>query len=94
MEDIICSTKKKPYNLIIDASYQFGIQIFRGTSVPEHKFKKLYLSLGPVIYFNSSVGLEFLMGYGYNYDINTIRGDELMASGLQMGIGLQIHLKK
>ena len=48
------------------------------------------LDAGPVIYFNSSVGLEFTLGWSYN----KVTTDKSYLNSLKLGIGFQIHLQK
>ena len=90
----------KQLNLLIDGSYQYGIERGGGASAPsgqplnfsitQYEKNTFSISAGPVVYFNSSVGLEFLIGYTtskyvkYNGNNNTIL----------VGIGLQVHLEK
>ncbi len=48
---------------------------------------------GPVIFFNTSVGLEFLLGYSSSIeDIKDRYKNSIQ--GFQIGIGFQIHLEK
>jgi Outer membrane protein beta-barrel domain len=74
-------------NILVEASYQYGTE--KGDS---WKYKKNTFSLvaGPVIYLNTVVGMEFLVGYFsskyMDYDGNN--------NSLQVGIGFQIHLEK
>ena len=83
--------KKKSYNILVDASYQFGAFVsHRITS--DTKLRNFSMLVGPVIYFNSSVGIEFLMGY--NHRINNFSTIESTHEGVQIVIGLQINLKK
>jgi hypothetical protein len=52
-------------------------------------------SAGPVIYFNSSVGMEFLLGYYSRKEVIQQNGDIINhQKGFQIGIGFQIHLEK
>lgn len=44
---------------------------------------------GPVIYFNSSVGLELSLGYYYQKPNN-----DAATTGLQTRIGFQVYLEK
>ncbi|MEO5947492.1 MAG: hypothetical protein ABIP79_11800 [Chitinophagaceae bacterium] len=82
--------KDKPFNILSDISYQFGVINPEGESGKANTFSFL---TGPVIYFNSSVGLEFLLGY-------SSKTEELkdnykdVRKGFQIGIGFQIHLIK
>ncbi len=55
--------------------------------VPKNTFA---FSTGAVAFFNSSVGIEFLISYT-NYKFTTIAGNNGI---LQMGLGLQVHLEK
>jgi hypothetical protein len=48
------------------------------------------LLTGPIIYFNSSVGIEFLLGYkGYQ----TLQADT-KNGGFHFNVGIQVHLEK
>jgi hypothetical protein len=48
---------------------------------------------GPVIFFNTSVGMEFLFGYSSNIEnVKELYKNSL--KGFQIGIGIQIHLEK
>ena len=82
---------KKQYNILIDMSYQLGVLVIERKKI-ESKQRNLSLLVGPVIYFNSSVGLEFLMGY--NNIINNLDGTESTSKRFQIVIGFQIHLIK
>lgn len=91
---------QKEFNLLIEGNYQHGIERGGGSSAPpgqplqfsiiQYNKNTFSIAGGPVIYFNSSVGLEFLIGYSsskyaqYEGNNNTV----------QVGIGLQIHLEK
>ena len=90
----------KQFNILIDGSYQFQIERGGGVSstgntsipVPITQYTKNTFSIaaGPVIYFNSSVGLEFLIGYTTsNYVQN-----KSSVNSVQVGLGFQIHLEK
>ena len=56
--------------------------------------------VGTVVYFNSCVGIEFLLGYSSSLEnIEGFREDaedflKETRKGFQMGIGFQIHLEK
>ena len=90
--------KEKAYNLIADVSYQFGninfIDHDRGIR------NTVALMAGPVMYFNSSVGIEFLIGYRSAMEkITTSPGTPQFfytqtKTGVQVSIGFQIHLQK
>jgi hypothetical protein len=81
---------EKPYNILIGASYQYGIYSSKPTT---GKLNTFSVAAGPVIYFNSSVGLEFTLGYTSRID--DIKDNyKTTQKGLQIGIGFQIHLEK
>ena len=86
--------KEKPFNIMIDLAYQFGNAKF--TSNVKGKRNDFSVMAGPVLYFNSSVGFEFLVGYKYASEKQTISADPLKSTikGLQAAIGLQIHFEK
>jgi hypothetical protein len=81
------------YNILLDLSYQYGFYWFKPAKGNINTFSA---SIGPVIYFNSTVGLEFLLGY-YNrkedITINTNSDFVTQQKGFQIGIGFQIHLE-
>lgn len=81
-----------PYNILADLSYQFGT----ARNKPENgSINTFSISAGPVIYFNTSVGLEVLIGY---YEKNEKFKNSVSYSsgqkGLQVGVGFQFHLEK
>ena len=67
--------------------YQFGLEGDKNANTSKNNFS---FSAGPVIYFNSSIGLEFIMSYS-SYKFNGIEGRN---SNIQIGIGIQAHLIK
>lgn len=83
--------KEKTHNILLESSYQTGV--FNGSFGSKGKLRTFSVLAGTVLYFNSSVGIEFLLGYSYKFeDIETTVKD--IRSGLQIGIGLQFHLTK
>lgn len=81
----------QPYNIQFRAAYQYGI-------TPAYKPAKgninmFSFELAPVLFFNSSVGLEFPIGYRFR---SQDMGGRYKSTdnGLQLGLGLQIHLEK
>lgn len=81
---------EKPYNIVADISYQYGTYAFtnqKGT------IKTLSIMAGPVIYFNTSIGLEFLLGYSSKIE-DVEAGYKDTRKGFQIGLGFQIHLEK
>lgn len=61
-----------------------------GSDFNEYSTNSLNLAAGPVIYFNSSVGLEFTL----NYERFSSNSNTSSANSIFLGIGFQIHLEK
>ena len=81
----------KPYNILVEASYQHGWETKADRYIKtSYSLNNFSFAAGPVIYFNSSVGLEFLVGYAQS----KYTGETFHDSRLQVGIGLQVHLEK
>ena len=78
------------YNIVADVSYQIGLFNAGGQKGNLSTYSAL---LGPVIYFNTSVGIEFLLGYSYSKE-DVDQANKEIRKGFQMGVGFQIHLKK
>lgn len=75
-------------NLLVETTYQFGFNWSSGNqTLHSHQIS---IEAGPEIFFNTSVGIEFTVGYsslkypGYRGSINTVNA----------GIGFQFHLEK
>lgn len=81
--------KEKPYNLLADAGYRFGVYNSHGQKGDLRSFNIL---AGPVIYFNTSVGIEFLLGYASSVE-SADGGTKYSRKGFQIGTGIQINLK-
>ena len=89
----------KQFNILIDGSYQYSIERGGGVSsgdstplpVPITQYTKNTFSIagGPVIYFNTIVGLEFLIGYTTSEYVQ----NNGSSKKLQFGLGFQIHLE-
>lgn len=81
--------KEKQFNILTDVSYQIGEWNQGGKG----KLSNFSFLAGPVIYFNTSVGMEFLLGY-------ITQSEELKdfsknsSKGFSVNIGFQIHLIK
>jgi hypothetical protein len=74
----------KIVNLFAEADYRYS------SGSNGYRQNLYFFSAGPVVYFNTSVGLEFTL----NYEI-VKRGDAaISAKTIFLGIGLQIHLEK
>ena len=87
--------KEKQFNILADASYQFG-----NVKILDEKGGRSNFSFlaGPAIYFNSSVAIEFLAGYIHTMEeiSSQTYGNpyKQIDKGFQFAIGLQIHLEK
>jgi outer membrane protein W len=75
---------ESPVNIFFQTDY--GLQFERNNLY----LKNLTIKAGPVLYLNSSVGLEFNIGYS-NIKNNDNKGN---TNSILMGLGFQIHLKK
>ena len=76
----------KRVNLFAEANYNYfnsKTQGFDNTNGSSYKFKS-----GPVIYFNSSVGLELSLNY------NSEKFSNFTSKYFTVGLGFQIHLEK
>ena len=90
--------KEKPLNFLADLSYQFGNLKF--ISNDKGVRNNLSILAGPVVYFNSSVGIELLLGYKIEKEKLT-KSTSIpqyfytdIKKGFQASIGFQIHLEK
>ena len=80
----------KQFNILTEISYQIGVSNIWGD---KNKLEKFSTMVGPVVYLNNSVGLEFLLGYSTN--LEEIEGLVMSSNkGVLFGIGIQVHLKK
>ena len=81
--------EKKQFNILTDISYQLGIWNLGDKG----KLSNFSFLAGPVVYFNTSVGMELLLGY-------SAKSEELKnfsknsSKGFSVNIGFQIHLIK
>ena len=85
--------KEKLFNIVIESEYQKGNkQLDSGIT---SNFNQLNLSAGPTVFFNSSVAMEFLLGYKRTESrLNDSSQANLLDNGFQALIGFQVHLKK
>jgi hypothetical protein len=87
--------KEKPYNILAEANYQIGNLDLSDFSDDKGKLSKFSIFVGPEIFFNSSVGMNFLVGYTNiqrNMDNNTYTSID--RNGFQIALGFQIYLQK
>ena len=88
--------KDKPFNILFDASYQPGINKILLSPQEKGKFNTLSIMGGSEIFFNSSVGLEILLGYTskvLSID-NAPNAINITKNGFQTSIGFTFHLEK
>lgn len=89
--------KDKPFNVLTDMSYLFGNVNFK----PDKGVRNIFTALaGTEIFFNSSVGLELLIGYQFDKEkLNKSTGTPQffytnINTGFKASIGFQFHLQK
>ncbi|MBK6937895.1 MAG: hypothetical protein IPH18_14180 [Chitinophagaceae bacterium] len=85
--------KEKQFNFLIDGVYQWGSHSNYGAN---GTFRNASIMAGPELFFNTTVGIEILMGYLYQN--KTIKNDQpgfsSVRKGFYMSAGFQIHLTK
>ncbi|HEU5164212.1 MAG TPA: hypothetical protein VFU29_01660 [Chitinophagaceae bacterium] len=82
----------KQYNILADFGYQYGFYWFKPTKGSINTFSA---NAGTVIFFNTVVGGEFLVGYYQRKEVIKQNGDFITnQKGLQISLGFQIHLEK
>ncbi len=84
--------KDKQLNIVTEANYQYGIYSFKEINQKGNINTWSFLA-GPVVYFNTSVGLEFLLGY-YSRTEDVKDSYKQTKQAFQMAVGFQIHLTK
>ncbi len=77
---------EKTVNILTQVGYYYG------SSSTNAKSNNIGFKAGPVVYFNSSVGLEFTIDYSISK--SSTSSNESTSRSLNVGFGLQIHLKK
>lgn len=86
--------KENQYNLLMESSYQIGINKYP-TSNDKGNARRFQIVGGAEVFFNSSIGMEFLLGYNSSYeDFGGSGAYEQVNKGLITTIGLQFHLTK
>jgi hypothetical protein len=76
-------------NLFAQTGYDYYTITGKGQGKGQH-LNTFSFSGGPVIYFNTSVGLEFII----SYSTTKVAGFSGNNNKIQFGIGFQIHLEK
>lgn len=86
---------EKEVNVFAESSYSLGETYYRGAIEYQNysRLEKTYSFMaGPVVYFNSSVSMEFTLQYSstnIKYEENDLTNNKF-----QVGLGLQIYLEK
>lgn len=75
-------------NCLVETGYLYQTYL---SSSPTENDSFIRFAAGPVIYFNSSVGLELLLNY-QKYNINSVSTTNVKS--LFISLGFQIHLEK
>jgi hypothetical protein len=86
----------KQFNILGDVSYQFGINNNKGGNNDKGKFNTFSFMGGIEAFFNSSVGIEVLLGYSQKVITidNSLSSLNSNKRGFQTSIGFQFHLVK
>ena len=87
--------KDKQFNILLDAAYLFGTNSYPFANREKGSINELSILTGLEAFFNTTVGVEFLVGYKSKYeDIKGITGYSDKKNGVNVSIGFQIHLEK
>jgi hypothetical protein len=76
----------RPFNLLAEGTYAHAT-FNQASESKQHTFS---FSAGPVLYFNTTVGLEFTIGYS----TTKVTGFTGSNNAIRFGIGFQFHLEK
>lgn len=87
---------EKPFNLLADVSYQFGINKDMAGLAQKGKFNTFSIMGGTEVFFNTSAGFEILIGYAQKITSleNSPSASNSNKKGFQASIGLTLHLEK
>jgi hypothetical protein len=83
--------KTKPVNILLDINYSLGKRTDLGDDY-DSDISLFSTMLGVEIFFNSTAGIELLVGY--NSNIDKFKDGNESKKGLQVSIGFQLHLIK
>ncbi len=86
----------KAFNLLIDGAYQFGINQQLGASHDKGEFNTFSIMGGTEVFFNTTAGLEILLGYKKQTVSIKDSPGALYSNkkGFQASIGFTFHLEK
>jgi len=82
--------KEKLVNVFGESGYQYGTDKSSGFKVNRNIF---FINVGTEIFFNSSVGLEFTVGYLSKKEKNNTISTQTQNT-IQAGLGFNFHLQK
>jgi hypothetical protein len=81
---------EKQFNILVDGTYQFGQYSNR---IGKGVIRNAAIMVGPEIFFNSSAGLEILIGYLYQRKSLDAQPSFIdIRNGLSVSVGFQLHL--
>jgi hypothetical protein len=88
--------KERAFNILSQISYQLGVNNSLSALKSSGKFNKFSAMAGAEMFFNSSVGLEILLGYKSTTQTieNSPDAFSNIRKGFQLSVGFQIHLEK
>lgn len=87
--------KDKPINIITEINYQLGFLNLNELPKEKGSINKFTFLIGPEIFFNSTAGVEILLGYkSYEEKMNSSIVPSIKNKGFYLAIGFQIHLEK
>jgi hypothetical protein len=89
--------KNKPFNILTDVCYQLGINQYLTAGHESGKYNIFSAKAGIEAFFNSSAGVEILVGYYdklVSIEDNTTGAFNDIKKGFQVSIGFQLHLIK
>lgn len=86
--------KEKQFNILSDICYQIGVN---KNFSEKGKFDFFSVMAGTEVFFNSSVGLQIMLGYSQRLsttNINSLGEFKNLKNGFQTSIGFNFHLEK
>jgi hypothetical protein len=81
---------EKQANIFLEGTYQYGLHAGSGGS-PNRNQSNYMVSAGSAIYFNSSVAIEFTLGY---CETKYSGPENQYSNSIGAGIGFQIHIQR
>lgn len=87
--------KGNQFNILADVRYSLGIIKMPHPPKDKGTINNFTIMAGPEVFFNSSVGMELLMGYSIKKEqLNGGNFYKDFRKGFQASIGFQLHLEK